>query len=208
MPETLVSLIIGALGGGVATAIQYGFRRYAETEQIRREIVETDLLQLQNCAESLYYRAANLRDWAGKAFMSDDYYVTTSAYALGRVLAYETLLVSKGDYAKLQRNKRLKHNIKSTLHELNWAMDDETFLYYHRLQLGEMLLDRERVVTYTEFLQRWDETRFAGVVMAVSGFLAHVSAPRLDTMRENAGRLVSLLTAETNVPSAMKLKNE
>lgn len=61
MPDTLSALII-ATGAAVAgAAVQYGFRRYTETSQVRREIVETHLLQLQNSVESLYYRVNNLR---------------------------------------------------------------------------------------------------------------------------------------------------
>jgi hypothetical protein len=205
MPETIASLVIGAVGGAIAATVQYGFRRYAESGQVRREIVETHLLQLQNSAESLYYRAANLQNRAGKTVMSDEYYRRTSAYVLGRVLAHEFLLVSKGVYAKLHRNTKLKGRVKSTLHGLNWAMDDQVFLYYHRLQLGEMILDGERILTYTEFLRRWEEPKYAEVVTAVSGFVARVSSARLDIIKHLAADLVVLLAAETKVPSAMEL---
>ena len=208
MPEAIWSLIIGAVGGAVAAAIQYGFRRYAESEQLRREVVETHLLQLQNSVESLYYRANNLRDWAGKAVMSERYYQQTSAYVLGRVLAHESMLVSKGVYAKLDRNTSLKRTIKATLHSLNWAMDDEAFLHYHRVQLGEMLLEGDSVISYTDFLHRWTEPRFAEVVSAVSRFVQKVSPDRLDKIRSDAARLIDLLAKQTKVPTALQLAKD
>jgi hypothetical protein len=208
MPETITSLIIGAVGGGVAAAIQYGFRRYAESEQVRREVVETHLLQLQNSVESLYYRVNNLRDWSGRAVMTEDYYRRSSAYVLGRVLAHEALLVAKGVYAKLHRNTALKRKVKAGLHSLNWAMDDQSFLHYHRVQLGDMLLDGSRVITYTEFLERWSEPRFAEVVASVSGFLKAVEPERLDRMRADAAGLLALLARQTRVPSALELAGD
>src|SRR5690606_36827443 len=86
MPDTVTTLLIGAAGGVVTAAIQYGARRYSETEQVRREVAERHLLQLQNSVESLYYRANNLRDWAGKSVMPDQYYQQSSAYIIARVL--------------------------------------------------------------------------------------------------------------------------
>jgi hypothetical protein len=205
MPDTVFSLLIGAVGGAMTATLQYGFRRYAEVEQVRREIVETDLLQLQNSAESLYFRASNLRDRSGRSVMSDDYYRLTSAYVLGRILAYEALLVSKGVYAKLHRNNALKYRVKATLHALNQAMDDQTFLHYHRLQLADMLLDGQRVISYTEFLHRWSDRKFADANAAVALFVETVSDSRLDRIRDSAAELVKLLAAQTRVPSAMEL---
>ena len=208
MPETLTSLLIGAAGGAITAAIQFGFRRFAETSQQRREVVETHLLQLQNAAESLYYRVNNLRDWAGKSVMKEDYYRQSSAYIIGKVLAHESLLVSKGVYAKLNRDTSLKRKVKATLHALNWEMDDHSFLHYHRVQLGEMLLDGDRIVTYTEFLARWSEPRYGDAVSAASAFVQSVSSDRLDGMRHTAAQLISLLAAKTSVPSALELEDE
>ncbi|HYD54739.1 MAG TPA: hypothetical protein VEA99_19045 [Gemmatimonadaceae bacterium] len=208
MPDTITTLFVGAVGGAVAAAIQYGFRRLAEAEQVRREIVERQLLQLQDAVESLYYRANNLRDWAGKAVMSEVYYRQTSAYAIGRVLAHASLLVSTGVYAKLRRDALLKHEIKARLHALDRAMDDQSFLHYHRVQLGEMALDGERVLGYTAFLARWPEARFADATESVSRFLQAVAPERLDAMRREAERLIALLSRQTSVPSALALAGE
>ncbi|MEO8334424.1 MAG: hypothetical protein ABI664_05600 [bacterium] len=205
MPDTLSALIIATGAAFAGAGVQYGFRRYTEAAQMRREIVETHLLQLQNCVESLYYRANNLRHWDGRETMSDDYFTQTTAYAIGRVLAHESLLVSKGVYAKLSRNASIKRRVKASLHSLNRSFDDQSFLYYHRLQLGEMALDADRVVSYTQFSARWPEERFAVAVASVSRFVASVSDTRLDTIGAEAEKLVALLAEQTDVPSALEL---
>ena len=95
MSSELIAFLLTGLGAVIGAAVQYGFQRLSAERQERREIVETYFLQLQDAVESLYYRINNLRDWGGKRVMSDDYFRLTSVYAIGRVLAYESLLVSK-----------------------------------------------------------------------------------------------------------------
>jgi hypothetical protein len=208
MAETSVTntLLIAAIGGAITAAIQYGFRRYGETQQQRREIVETQLLQLQNSAESLYYRAENLLNQSGKSIMDDDYYVKTSAFALGRLLAHEQLLISKGVYAKLNRSTRIKREIKAKLHAINLGMDDKIFLHYHRALLAEMLLDHDQVVSFREFLKRWNDPAYEGSVSSASHFVQSLPKERLKSIHDAAGDLVTLLERETEVPSALTLE--
>ena len=205
MPNSITSLIIAGLGAVTAAAFQHLFQQYAETRRIRREIIETRLLQLQNSVESLYYRANNLLDWGGQATMSQDYYEKTSVFVLARVLGHELLFASSGIYAKLQSDKELKSDVKAALHKLNSAMDQQGFLYYYRVLLGEMALDGDRVITLTEFLSRWQEPRFASAIEAASAFVAAVDSHRLEHIRALSGALVARLAKKTGVPSALDL---
>ena len=207
MAETSVAnaLLIGAVGGAITAAIQYAARRYGETQQQRREIIETHLLQLQNSAESLYYRATNLLDRTGKSVMPDDYYVKTSAFALGRVLAHEQQLIAKGVYAKLGRSDRLKREMKTCLHRINLNMDDRVFLHYYRVLLAEMMLDQDRLIGFGEFLKRWGDPIYSGPVTTVQEFVEKLPKDRLEAIRVAAGQLVRLLEQETQVPSALTL---
>lgn len=208
MPDQALSLVLGAAGGFLAALIQYAFGRFAETQRLRREIVETTLLQLQNSVESLYYRANNLLDWSGKSVMSDEYFTQTTVFVLGKVLGYEDLLVDQGVYAKLHRNLVLKRQVKAKLHEINWAMDDRAFLHYHRVQLGEMLQNEKGIISYTQFLERWGMPQYQLVVASASNFIEAVSEgrqERLETIRRTAGELVNLLSDQTKVPSALSL---
>lgn len=207
MADTSVTnaLLIGAVGGAITAAIQYAFRRYGETQQQRREIVETHLLQLQNSAESLYYRANNLLGWSGRSAMGDDYFVKTSAFALARVLAHEQQLTSKGVFAKLSRSTRIKREVKAKLHAINLGMDDGVFLHYHRVLVAEMLFDDDRLISFGQFLRRWSDPAFGGPVSSVRKFVEGLPAERLEKIRVAAGELVALLERETQVPSALTL---
>ena len=204
-PASVTSLAAGAIGAVIGTLFQYAFGRYKETQQIRREIVETRLLQLQNAVESLYYRSNNLLDWGGRGTMSDDYYVQTSAYAFASVLAHEALLVSTGTYAKIRSDVELKSTIKGTLHRLNSAMDPGGLHHYYRVQLGEMATEGERILSFTEFLERWNDVRYVTPVIALRVALDAFSTDQLARMRDLAGELVTVLARKTGVPSALEL---
>ena len=205
MSNELIVVLLGGLSALIGAAIQYRFQRLSTERQERRELIETHFLQLQNALESLYYRINNLRDWGGKRVMTDDYFRLTSVYAIGRVLAYESLSVSKGIYAKLHRDETLKRQLKAGLHRLNLGMDDQRFLHYHRVQLAEMLLDEGKVLSYTDFLSRTDDAAFQLVVTTATAFVESVEPERLDEMRAAANELIRLLEAHTRVPSALSL---
>ena len=205
MSTELIAFILAGLGALIGAAIQYGFQRHSAQRQERREIIETHFLQLQDAIESLYYRINNLRDWGGKHVMSDDYFRLTSVYAIGRVLAYESLLVSKGIYAKLHYDDTLKRKLKGGLHRINHGLDDQRFLHYHRVQLAESLLKDEKVVPYTEFLSRAEEPAIKAVILAAAGFVESAPAHVLDEIRSSASEVIRVLEAHTQVPSALTL---
>lgn len=205
LQSVLTSVIAGGIGAAIGTVFQYAFGRYKETQQIRREIVETRLLQLQNAVESLYYRSNNLLDHDGRGTMSDEYYMQTSAYAFAIVLAQEALLVSTGTYAKIQSDEELKSTIKGALHQLNSAMDPGGFHHYYRVQLGEMATDDARILTYTEFLERWNDPKYLIMITVLRRALDRFSEVQSERMRNLAGGLVGDLTKKTGVPSALSL---
>lgn len=199
------TLIVGGIGTLIGAVIQYRIQRFSAERQERREIIETHLLQLQNSLESLYYRINNLRDWGGKSVMTDDYFRNTSIYILGRVLAHESLLVSKGVYAKLDYDEALKKQLKGQLHSINWSMDDQRFLRYYRMQLAEMLLQDGQVLSYTDFLEQLDKERFQEAVTAAVQFVEAVVPERLDAIRNTSSKLIGILETRTGVPSALSL---
>jgi hypothetical protein len=205
MSSEFSGLIFAVFGTFFGALIQYYFQRHSAARQERREIIEVHLLQLQNAAESLYYRMNNQLDWEGKSVMGDEYFRTTSLYIIGRILAQESLLTSQGVYAKLGYDERFKRQLKTTLHAINSCMDDQRFLHYYRVQLAEMLIRGNQVVTYTEFLSIRNEERYAAALTAAGEFVASVSKTRLENLRVNSKALVSLLEAKTKVPSALTL---
>lgn len=205
MSNEFRALVFAGLGTFVGALIQYYFQRRSEAQQERREIIELHLLQLQNAVESLYYRMNNLLDRGGQAVMEDEYFRATSVYILARVLAHESLLISQGIYAKLNYDERFKHRLKSNLHSINSCMDDQIFLYYHRLQLAEMLICDQRLITYTEFLSRFEQHSRTQALVKAEEFISSASRPQLERLRNQSQGLVSLLESKTKVPSAIAL---
>lgn len=205
MSNELRTLVFAGLGTFIGALIQYYFQRRSVAQQERREIIEVHLLQLQNAAESLYYRLNNRLDWDGQSVMDDDYFRATSVYILARVLAQESLLISQGIYAKLSYDERFKRQLKSNLHTINRCMDDQSFLYYHRVQLAEMLVDETQLITYTDFLSRWENNRQHQALAKAEAFVLSASKPQLERLRNQAKVLVSLLESKTKVPSAIAL---
>lgn len=207
MSTQLAALIFAALGTFLGAGIQYFFQRHSAARQERREIIEVHLLQLQNAAESLFYRMNNLLDGGGRGVMKDEYFRTTSLYIIGKVLAQEALLGSQGIYAKLSYNEKFKKQLKANLHDLNRSMDDQQFLHYYRVQLAEMLLRGKEIISYTEFCSIVDDERFREATNAAETFVSTESSPYHERLRDRAREVVSLLEAKTQVPSALSLSS-
>jgi hypothetical protein len=205
MAPEFLALIFGVVGTFLGASIQYFFQRYSAERLQRKEIVESYLLQLQNSLESLYYRVNNLKDWAGKSIMSDDYYRDSTIYILGRILSHESIFITKGIYAKLSYDERLKHEIKRGLHAINWSMGNGKFLHYYRLQIAEMLLEDDRILSYTEFLERIKDKKYQTAIHAGETFVDAISPETMYTIRDNSRRLIQALEARTKVPSALTL---
>ncbi|MBE9139277.1 hypothetical protein IQ254_19090 [Nodosilinea sp. LEGE 07088] len=205
MTNELRALVFAGLGTLIGALIQYYFQRRSMAHQERREIIEVHLLQLQNAVESLYYRLNNLLDGGGRAIMGDAYFRQTSIYILARVLAQESLLTTEGIYAKLNYDEAFKRQLKGNLHALNGCLDDHNFLYYHRIQLGEMLIQDAQLVTYTEFLALLKNNSQAAAVIKAEEFIMSATDQQWDRLRQQAKALVFLLESKTRVPSALSL---
>jgi hypothetical protein len=205
MAEGIEGLLFGALGALAGACVQYYFQRRTASRQEKKEVIETQLLQLQNSVESLYYRLNNLQFWSGKAVMSDDYYTNTWLYIVGRVLAHENQLVVKGIYAKLDYDNSLKRELKLRMHNINWGLDDNGFLYYHRVQLAEMIMDKDRIITYTEFLDRLSLPVYSNTVASALKYLQYAQKSSFEKIRIESEALVNTLQKCTKVPSALSL---
>jgi hypothetical protein len=205
MSNELRALIFAGLGTFIGALIQYYFQRRSVAHQERREIIEVHLLQLQNAVESLYYRLNNLLDWDGKMVMEDGYFRQTSIYILARILAQESLLTTRGIYAKLGYDESFKRSLKLSLHSLNSCLDDQNFLYYHRVQLAEMLIQDGQLITYTEFLAVLENNAKVSAVVKAEEFITTASGRQWERLRQQAKSLVFLLESKTRVPSAITL---
>ena len=162
MPQWLATLFAALIGAGagsigaVVTAEKIK-RRAARTER-REAVVQRYLYQLQDTIESLWYRLDNVAYDDGKLVMPDDYFETTTLYALGRALGVERLISLDGAFPEVER---LYPGLGEFLmdHRVDNALG-EGFFKYDRITLAEAVMettgDRFRASTYLEFRRRYE----------------------------------------------------
>jgi len=163
MPQWMASLIAALIGAGIGSvgAVLVGdARKQRAARAERRElVVQRYLFQLQDSAESLWYRLKNLAYDDGRLVMEDQYFETTTLYTLGRALAAERLLALDGVYPQLET---LYPGLGSFLieNQIDRALGGG-FYKYDRLVLAEAVMqrdgDRLRVSTYIEFRTRYED---------------------------------------------------
>jgi len=161
MPDYLVTLLgalIGALIGSIgAVFAEFWLSGRARDKQTRKLIAQKYLYQLQDAAESFWYRIDNLAVF--HAEMKDhSYFEYTTLYALGRVLASERILGLDGVYPLLNDSYPglsdvLRNRIDNTLGKLGLKQ-------YDRIALAEALIEtddnRFRLSTLLEFRRKYE----------------------------------------------------
>ena len=215
MPQWLVSLLAALIGAGVGSigaVIAADWRkRKAETLERREALVQRYLFHLQDSVESLWYRLDNLARRGGRFVMEDQYFETTTLYALGRVLAVERLLALEGVYPQLER---LYPGLGKFLMEyrVDYALGG-AFYQYDRLALAEAVMEREedrfRTSTYLEFRRRYESKEsgegewLAPAREAIQSLTKDETEDLMDRLRTIAVRIA----AETNIPSGLRDTN-
>jgi hypothetical protein len=164
---TIVAALIGAvLGSGGAVLIQYLLTSRSEKLHRREILIQRYLFQLQDALEMLWYRLDNLANNFGRAVMSEEYFVKTTLYVLGRVLALERIFMLEAVYPQLDTiypglGKWLKQNRfdLNLLGYLEWQTFD--FYQYDRFLLAEAVIIHEgdvfRTATYLEAKRGYEE---------------------------------------------------
>jgi hypothetical protein len=160
MPQWLTSLLAALIGAGVgsvgAVLVADWRKQQAESTERREALVQRYLFQLQDSIESLWYRLENLARRSGRLVMQDQYFETTTLYALGRVLAIERLLALEGVYPQLDR---LYPGLGEYLmgQRVDLALPG-SFYQYDRLALAEAVMEREGEHFRASTLPRVQET--------------------------------------------------
>jgi hypothetical protein len=157
---TVLAALIGAVIGSVgAVFVQHWLTRQTEESHRRQILAQRYLFQLQDALETLWYRLNNLAYTGGRYFIPDDYFETTTLYALGRVLAIERILVLEGVYPQIDdaypklgeflMKRRIDHELQAT-----------GFRMYDRVALAEAMIEHDgerfRISTYLEFRRRYE----------------------------------------------------
>jgi hypothetical protein len=208
---TLIAALIGASVGSLgAVYLSARMKREDETTERREALVQRYLFQLQDSVESLWYRLKNLAHESGRSVMADQYFETTSLYALGRVLALERLLALEGVYPQLVK---FYPGLGTFLmeHRVNQALGG-AFYQYDRLALAEAVMEREgdrfRVSTYLEFRRRYESadtgegTWLAPARDAIQSLGEERAEELLGELRSIAIRLASETRIASGLPNA------
>ena len=103
---TAAAALIGAVLGSLGGVLLEGLLEIRQSESVAKEsLVQRYVYDLQEGAESLQWRVRNADKHGGVNKMPDEYYVTSTMYALCRVLAADRILIVDGVYTICDNNK-------------------------------------------------------------------------------------------------------
>jgi hypothetical protein len=163
VPEWLVTLLSVLVGGAIAfgtVLLQQRFARQADAASRHERLTSRYLYQLQDAADSLWFRLDNLSDRSGAPVMDAHdplYREVTTIYALGRFLAVQRMLTLDGIWPELTRFPSVASLLRDLTLENPWPSD---LFHYDRMALGEAVLERDdeglRTSTYLEFRRRYE----------------------------------------------------
>jgi len=211
----LAALIAAGLGGLGGAWYQARLRRKSEESDRRALLRKRYFFQLQDATQSLWYRFDNLANESGRTVMEDDYYATTTLYALGRVLAIERIFALEGLYPELQSLYPPTDDspglgdflINRSLNRKLGAVYE-----YHRLALAEAILesagDGYRASTFGTFRAMYESSDRTARDWFQPALRAIESERSLsnDTINEAMGALKEValrMSSETMVPSPL-----
>lgn len=148
-------------------------QRHAESagllEERRRLLARRYLYQLGDAVNSFLHRVDNWAHRGGPHYsegLHPGYWEITSLYVVARALAAERILALQGVYVELQAlspNGDANLPQRAVEEAVRQALGRGLF-YYHRLALAEAALERSgdefRLLTYSEFLRRYEDTEW------------------------------------------------
>jgi hypothetical protein len=217
VPEWLVTLLSTLAGGAIAfgtVLLQQRSARQAEADSRRERLTTRYLYQLQDAADSLWFRLDNLSKRSGSPVMDARdplYREVTTLYALGRLLAVDRMLTLDGVWPELARYPRITSLVRDLTLEDAWP---HGLFHYDRIALGEAVLERDdeglRTSTYLEFRHRYESDKVLPrewrerVWKTVEGF----SGARQETLLTTLADLSHALEEATGNESAVKRATE
>src|SRR3954451_13799823 len=146
MPDWLVTLLSTLAGGAIAIGtllLQQRSARQAETDARRERLTTRYLYQLQDAADSPWFRLDNLSERVCGAVMDARdplYREVTTLYALGRLLAVQRMLTLDGIWPELAKYPSIASHVRDLTLEDAWPSG---LFHYDRIALGEAVLERD-----------------------------------------------------------------
>jgi hypothetical protein len=207
---TILAALIGAMIGSVGSIfLDAWLRGNREKRRKRDELVQRYLLQLQDAMEGLWYRIDNLARRGGRKVMEDRYFEISTLYALGRVIAYERILLLDGVYPQLKQiDHGLSIYLKEKMQEIGNLMSG--FHKYDQLALAEAVIQEvdgySRAGTYLEFKRRYDEDASLGgkTLLPAKEFLATFAGHQLDTLLKTLAKTAKKIAKKTEIPTTVE----
>jgi hypothetical protein len=227
---SLIGALIGATGGSIGgNFFTDWLSRKAEKQKLSKYITDKFLTQLQYLLESLYFRFQNMKDRGGSRYMklikgNEDYYITSSLYALGSVLAYHRLLLFEGIYPQIESlAPTVGSELLNKLDEFGMSLDnikvtlpdsDKTikFFRYDRVLLGDILTNEESSVrqtySYARFRERYEKEEFIKKnLQPARDFVEALQySDDLSSLMEQIKEILTNLEPLTKVPVRIKEK--
>jgi hypothetical protein len=214
----LAALIAAGLGGFGGAWYQARLRRESERSDRRELLKRRYFFQLQDATQSLWYRLNNLANESGRSVMADDYYATTTLYALGRVLALERIFALEGIYPELQSlyTSDDSAGLGEFLRDRSLNRKLQAVYEYHRLALAEAIIESDgdgyRVSTFGDFRAMYESSEHTArdwfqpalqVIESETSLSDDTIEDAMRCLKEVAHRM----SEETGVPSPLE-KNE
>ena len=206
--DILLGAIVGVLTAAIIRLVEDWFRRRNESLKARSDLLGRYLLQLQDAVESLWYRLDNLRYTRKGAPMSEEYFTTTTLYALGLVLAYKRILLVDGIYARLEEvYKGLGEGLRYQFNVFDGLLDKRDFHRYERLVLAETMMDSaaggySRTINYVAFQHRYEDELVKKSLSPARRFISVWITPD----EESAGDIDALMLMLTQVAANLSAK--
>jgi hypothetical protein len=209
MPDWTVTLLSTLVGAGVALLTivsQQRSSRNAESRARRQRLATRYLSQLQDAAESLWFRIDNLRDRAGAAWMdrhNPGYREISTVYAAGRYLALYRILTLEGVWADLIE---LDPELVAVLRKHRLSEETLGLFHYDQIALAELVLEVGttdfRTSTYLEFHARYDSDAFPRKWrQRIWTKLDHLSTTQLTDALHALSAVAHRLERDTNIPT-------
>ena len=207
---TILAALIGAMVGSVGSIfLDAWLRRNRERKRKRDELVQRYLLQLQDAVEGLWYRIDNLARRGGRKVMEDRYFEISTLYALGRVIAYERILLLDGVYPQLKQiDPDLSICLKDKMQEIGTLMTG--FHKYDQLALAEAVIEKvngySRAATYLEFKRRYDEDASLGskTLLPAKEFLTTFAGHQLEGLLKTLAKIANKIAKKTEIPTTVE----
>lgn len=166
----IVSVVIAAFGGTIVGAfLNYLFTTRLQIRQTRNEIVHSYIVQLQDAVESLLYRLNNISNLSGRQVMDKEYFLVSTLYALGPLLAVKQSYTMNGIHSKAETiSTKLGNSIKEKLEVIDDKLNDlnyeisplHSFFRYDRQLLGESILsgqgERLELKSFLDFRNEYE----------------------------------------------------